>query len=201
MSSIRPKVDVHGHSNYVITEAESCRKHKDQTPAARLTRMKRRFETSGIIRSVEAVLLVHVHDHPHILLLEAHHGNATVYRLPGGKCRANEEDEECLVRKLGKKLFHGVDGVPFRVGELLSTWVRPHFDPLMYPYKPVHVAKEKEMRSVFLVHLDPQVSMGVPRDYRLVAVPLFDLYDNAAKYGSVVAGVPHVLSRLHINLC
>ena len=221
---VRPKVDVFAYSNYAVTEAESCRKHADQSPAAKLFRMKQRFDNFGLIRSVEAVCLVHAHDHPHVLLLESLVGATSVFRLPGGKCTSDEDEVACLHRKLNKKLFHdlapggggaaggagggasvapvGEGGTqPYRVGDLLCTWTRPNFDPLMYPYRPPHVQKVKEVRSIYLVHLEREAGLQVPKDYRLVAVPLFDLFDNAAKYGNVIAGVPHVVSRLHVNLC
>lgn len=201
MSAVRSKIDVHPHSNYVSTAGESCRKHADQSPPAKLARMKARFEATGTIRSVEAVLLVHLHGHPHVLLLETQMGQTAVYRLPGGKCQRDEDEQECLTRKLTKKLFSTAESLPFRVGELLATWTRPNFDPLMYPYKPVHITREKETRSIFVVHMDPECTLNVPKDFTLVAAPLFELYDNAARFGAVIAGLPHVLSRLHINLC
>lgn len=206
----RPKVDVYPHTNYVSAQRPAARKHTDQSAQAKLGRMKARFDAHGAIRSVEAVMLVHVHDHPHVLLLETTIGTNQIYRLPGGKCRRDEDEIECLLRKLDKKVFGVADSSnerkgpaapPCRVGELLATWIRPNFDPLMYPYKPVHVTHEKEIRSVYLVHLHSEAPMRIPSDCNLVAVPLFELFDNAGRFGAVIAGVPHNLSRLHVNLC
>jgi len=36
---------------------------------------------------------------------------------------------------------------------------------------------------------------AVPRNHKLVAAPMFELYDNAAGYGPVIACLPQVLSR------
>ena len=43
---------------------------KDRTVEARFQRMRQEFETCGLRRSVEGVLLVHEHNLPHILLLQ-----------------------------------------------------------------------------------------------------------------------------------
>jgi hypothetical protein len=35
----------------------------------------------------------------------------------------------------------------------------------------------------------------VPKNYTLVAVPLFELYDNFSRYGPMMASIPTMLSR------
>ena len=35
---------------------------------------------------------------------------------------------------------------------------------------------------------------------RLVAVPLYELYDNMARYGPVISSIPLLLSRCRLNL-
>ena len=43
---------------------------KDQSVAARFQRMRDDFEKQGMRRSVDAVLVVHEHGLPHVLLLQ-----------------------------------------------------------------------------------------------------------------------------------
>ena len=43
---------------------------QDMTPPARLSRMEAKYESEGLRRTVEGVLLIHQHDHPHVLLLQ-----------------------------------------------------------------------------------------------------------------------------------
>ena len=43
-------------------------------------------------------------------------------------------------------------------------------------------------------------NFAVPRNYKLVAAPLFELYDNSPGYGPVIASLPQALSRLVTNL-
>jgi hypothetical protein len=110
----------------------------------------------------------------------------------------------------------------FRVGEVLALWHRPSFDRPMYPYIPPHVTQVKETRTIFLIHVTMQdiTSGGLMlnvggggsnrrgggsstsnQQMELVAVPLFELFDNAGKYGVVASGIPHAVSRLHVNFC
>ena len=265
-SAYMRSVDVHSLSNYVVEAAPSVRKHKDQTPFAKLTRLKARYGRSGTVHSVEAVILVHLHGHPHVLLLEsdldisggggassgagshatntpaslssgsrpslfggggpqappttaAHNAPTSVYRLPGGKCLPDEAPLDCLKRKLSKKIFstatadavgssggnvedkrggggtmlplagagmpHSPGGMPGSPGglglsaaaayaipvatvDLASTWQRPNFDGLMYPYRPPHLTASdvKEHRSLFVMQLEREAVFRVPDDFR-----------------------------------
>lgn len=62
---------------------------------------QKRFEERGMRRSVAAVLLVHDHEFPHVLLLQQKGGG---YSLPGGRLRPGESEEDGLRRKLHAKL-------------------------------------------------------------------------------------------------
>ncbi len=42
--------------------------------------------------------------------------------------------------------------------------------------------------------------MQVPTNLRLIAVPLYELYDNAANFGRVIAAVPHMIGRFRLNM-
>lgn len=37
------------------------------------------------------------------------------------------------------------------------------------------------------------------RAYNLIAVPLFEIYENSQRFGPLVASLPHVLSRLDLS--
>lgn len=47
-----------------------------------------RYSKEGIRRSVEAVILVHDHNHPHVLLLQL---GSAFFKLPGGRLRLGED--------------------------------------------------------------------------------------------------------------
>lgn len=42
--------------------------------------------------------------------------------------------------------------------------------------------------------------MQIPKNMRLVAVPLFEVYDNAQRYGPIISSIPQLLSRYHFIL-
>lgn len=67
-----------------------------------------------------------------------------------------------------------------------------------YPYIPAHVTKPKEQTKLFLVQLPERALFAVPKNYKLVAAPLFELYDNSTGYGNLIASLPQVLSRYEL---
>nr|KAJ0220825.1 hypothetical protein LSAT_V11C200099890 [Lactuca sativa] len=152
------------------------------------------YMKEGMRTSVEGILLVQEHNHPHILLLQI--GN-TFCKLPGGRLKPGENETEGLKRKLCSKLaanstglqpdwqfkdfliIHGfVNGMQLQIGECVAVWWRPNFETIMYPYCPPHITKPKECKKLFLVHLSEREYFAVPKNLKLLAVPLFELYDN-----------------------
>ncbi|ETE59204.1 Cleavage and polyadenylation specificity factor subunit 5, partial [Ophiophagus hannah] len=66
-----------------------------------------------------------------------------------------------------------------------------------YPYIPAHITKPKEHKKLFLVQLQEKALFAVPKNYKLVAAPLFELYDNAPGYGPIISSLPQLLSRFN----
>ena len=145
--------------------------------------------------SVEGVILVHNHGHPCVLLLQI--GN--FFKLPGGRLRPGEGELEGLNRKLNNKLGDPANPVSWQISELVSTWWRPNFETFMYPYIPPHITRPKECKKLFLVLLSDHYVFHVPKNYKIVAVPLFELHDNAARYGLPISTLPSALSRFNFN--
>jgi len=108
------------------------------------------------------------------------------------------------------------DGVlgdgPFdwRIHDCVAQWWRPNFETFMYPFIPAHVTRPKECKKMYLIQL-PKKSMffllfegqvlmlicvlemlSVPKNMKLLAVPLFELYDNTARYGPQLSVCTHV---------
>eukprot|EP01006_Ploeotia_vitrea_P008293 TRINITY_DN19564_c0_g1_i1.p1 TRINITY_DN19564_c0_g1~~TRINITY_DN19564_c0_g1_i1.p1 ORF type:complete len:224 (-),score=14.05 TRINITY_DN19564_c0_g1_i1:149-820(-) len=191
------KIDTYQLSNYTFG-MKDAQQDKDNSPPARLLRMKEKYQVEGMRRSVDGVLLVHLHKHPHVLLLQI--GNSC-FKLPGGRCKAGEDEVSCLKRKLNKKLAPSTNYQQpnWEVGELLATFWRPNFDQHMYPYVPPHITKPKECRRLYIVPLPEKCIFSVPRNYKLLAVPLFELQENTKRYGSVIASIPQALSRFNVN--
>jgi cleavage and polyadenylation specificity factor subunit 5 len=80
---------------------------------------------------------------------------------------------------------------------------------LQYPYLPPHIIEPKEIKKLYLVQLPAQSkyiqtrlytdavpeTFAVPQNMKLLAIPIMEFYDNAARYGPQFAGLPYLLSR------
>ncbi|EYU25086.1 hypothetical protein MIMGU_mgv1a019353mg [Erythranthe guttata] len=164
-----------------------------------ITRLDSIYKTEGIRRIVEGILLVHEHNHPYILLLKV---GTAFYKLPGGKLEAGESEINGLKRKLSSKL--GPDPPSpqpdWQIGECVGVWWRTNFETsAVYPYCPPHRTKPRECRKQFVVQLPEREYFVVPKNLQLVSVPFYQLYDNAQKFGHVIASIPEQLSRFQFN--
>lgn len=81
------------------------------------------------------------------------------------------------------------------VFDTLAQWWRPNFEPSMYPYLPPHVTRPKECKKLYFIQLPKSKILSVPKNMKLLAVPLFELYDNNQRYGPQLGAIPHYLSR------
>ncbi|GFR52624.1 hypothetical protein Agub_g15212 [Astrephomene gubernaculifera] len=194
----QPVINVYPVGNYSFgTKAPKL--EKDANVNERLARLKSNYEKDGMRRSVEAILLVQEHNHPHVLLFQL---GQSYFRLPGGRLRPGEDEVEGLRRKLSNNLAPPSTAlqVVWDVGEVLSVFYRPNFDTAFYPYVPPHISRPKECRKLLVVQLPERCVFAVPKNMKLVAVPVFELYDNLPRYGPIISAVPAVLSRLRLNL-
>jgi len=69
----------------------------------------------------------------------------------------------------------------------------------MYPFIPGHISRPKECKKLYFVQLPRSKVLCVPKNMRIVAVPLYELYDNTNKYGPQLAAIPHLLSRYNFE--
>ncbi|XP_077225875.1 pre-mRNA cleavage factor Im 25 kDa subunit 2-like [Tasmannia lanceolata] len=198
MVTTSPVVNAYPLSSYTFGTKEP-KMEKDTSVADRLARMKVNYMKEGMRTSVEAILLVQEHNHPHILLLQI--GN-TFCKLPGGRLKPGENEIEGLKRKLSSKLAANSTSLQpdWQIGECVAIWWRPNFETTMYPYCPPHITKPKECKKLFLVHLSEREYFAVPKNLKLLAVPLFELYDNVQRYGPVISTIPQQLSRFQFNM-
>ncbi|KAJ1437155.1 NUDIX hydrolase-like domain superfamily [Sesbania bispinosa] len=142
---------------------------RDHSFADRIQRMKSKL--TGIEHSVE------LFKHPHLLLLQVRN---SFFKLPGGRLRPGESDTDGLKRKLARKLSlnEDGDGAEWEVGECLGMWWRPDFETLMYPFLPPNVKQPKECTKLFLVKLPESRKFIVPKNLRLLSVPLCQVHEN-----------------------
>ncbi|KAL7278176.1 hypothetical protein ACG7TL_008149 [Trametes sanguinea] len=184
------------------TSTKEAQPEEDPSVAARLQRLQNNYEDFGMRRTVEGILVVHDHGHPHILMLQI--ANA-FFKLPGDYLKPGEDEIEGLKKRLDDRLApptdskqfnasHGVDN-EWEIGDCLAQWWRPNFETFMYPFIPAHITKPKECKKLFLVQMPERKVLAVPKNMKLLAIPLFELYDNAARYGPQLSAIPHLLSR------
>ncbi|KAF2287188.1 hypothetical protein GH714_038696 [Hevea brasiliensis] len=155
------------------------------------------YQAHGLRTCVEAVILVELFKHPHLLLLQIKN---SIFKLPGGRLRPGESDIEGLKRKLSRKLTVNEDKTDWEVGECLGMWWRPDFETLLYPYMPPDGKSPKECTKLYLVRLPVSRKFIVPKNLKLLAVPLCQIHENYKTYGPIISGIPQLLSKFSFNI-
>ncbi|KAJ7207975.1 cleavage and polyadenylation specific factor 5 [Mycena pura] len=184
-------------SNFTFS-TKDAQPEEDPSVSARLQRLQNNYEDFGMRRTVEGILVVHDHGHPHILMLQI--ANA-FFKLPGDYLLPGEDEISGLKKRLDDRLAPpqssgpAADGGDWEIGDCLAQWWRPNFETFMYPFVPAHITKPKECKKLFLVQMPEKKVLAVPKNMKLLAIPLFELYDNAARYGPQLSAIPHLLSR------
>ncbi|TPX72708.1 hypothetical protein SpCBS45565_g00249 [Spizellomyces sp. 'palustris'] len=183
----QPTITLHPLSSYTFG-VKDPQPEEDPSVAARLLRLQSEYQTQGMRITVEGVLVVHEHGHPHVLMLQIAN---TFFKLPGDALKPGEDEVEGLKARLNHKLAPPGGEQPgsgdWEVGELLAVWWRPNFETFMVclhaacsllrkeantfdillPPVPIHTGayyemyqKPKEMKKVYLVHLPDKSFFG-----------------------------------------
>ncbi|GKV11983.1 hypothetical protein SLEP1_g23189 [Rubroshorea leprosula] len=194
----RQVVDIYPLGCYYFGSKEAI-PFKDETLSDRVERMKSNYAAHGLRTCVEAVILVELFKHPHLLLLQVRN---SIFKLPGGRLRPAESDIDGLKRKLSRKLSVGEESneIGWEVGECLGMWWRHDFETLLYPYLPPNMKRPKECIKLFLVKLPMSRRFIVPKNLKLLAVPLCQVHENHKTYGPIISGVPQLLSKFSFNI-
>lgn len=85
-------------SNYNFDSKDLILKRDTSLPAS-LLRLRAEYELTGMRQSVEAIVLVHEHNLPHVLLMQV---APTLFILPGGEVGIDEKDTDALKRHLNQ---------------------------------------------------------------------------------------------------
>ncbi|GAA6017889.1 hypothetical protein JCM11491_001205 [Sporobolomyces phaffii] len=196
-------------SNYSFATKEA-QLDEDPSVNARLQRLEDDYDKHGMRRTVEGLLIVHEHGHPHVLLLQVAN---SFFKLPGDYLKPGEGDIDGLKKRMHLRLGpegsgeqadatmqngwedKGVEG--WEIADAVGQFYRPNFEGFMYPYIPAHISNPKELKTWYLIQLPQSQVLTVPKNMKLIALPLFELYDNAVRYGPQLAAIPHLLSRIN----
>ncbi|WJX28391.1 Pre-mRNA cleavage factor Im 25 kDa subunit 1 [Trifolium repens] len=192
------EVNIYPLNSYYFGSKDSI-PFKDHSLHHRLQRIKSNFDARGMRTCVEAVMMVELFKHPHLLLFQIKN---SIFKLPGGRLRSDESDIDGLKRKLARKLSLDEDGVgaEWEVGECLGMWWRPDFETLMHPFLPPNVKHPKECTKLFLVKLPESRRFTVPKNMKLLSVPLCQIRENQKTYGPIISAVPQLLSKFSFNM-
>lgn len=207
-------------SNYTFGVKDS-QPEEDPSVVARLKRLEEHYNNHGMRRTCEAILVCHEHNHPHILMLQI--ANA-FFKLPGDYLSEGDDEIEGFKKKLDDRLApkgslaENQKPGEWEIGDTLAQWWRPNFETFMYPFVPAHVTRPKECKKLYFIQLPQQSKshrttqsrrltdrhraaevLSVPKNMKLLAVPLFELYDNTARYGPQLSAIPHLLSRYNFE--
>ncbi|KKA31039.1 hypothetical protein TD95_002965 [Thielaviopsis punctulata] len=188
-------------SNYTFG-VKDMQPEEDASVIARLHRLEEHFAEHGMRRTCEGILVCHEHNHPHILMLQIAN---SFFKLPGDYLLPTDDEEDGFRRRLDERLAPMKDGEvegpkgDWVIGDCLAQWWRPNFETFMYPFIPPHVTRPKECKKMYLLQLPQSKSLSVPQNMKLLAVPLFELYDNTARYGPQLSAIPHLLSRYNFE--
>ncbi|KAF1991228.1 cleavage and polyadenylation specificity factor, 25 kDa subunit [Aulographum hederae CBS 113979] len=189
-------------SNYTFG-TKDAQPEEDPSVVSRLERLETHYKEHGMRRTCEGILLCHEHKSPHILMLQI--ANA-FFKLPGDYLQAEDDEIEGFKTRLNDRLapvgsqFSG-EGVndEWQIGDTLAQWWRPNFETFMYPYIPPHCTRPKECKKLYFIHLPRTKVLSVPKNMKLLAVPVFELYDNTQRYGPQLAAIPQYLSKYNFE--
>lgn len=164
---------------------------EDPSVAARLQRLQNNYEDFGMRRTVEGVLVVHDHGHPHILMLQIANAFFKLYvsllvvafmlptsgpsdSSPGDYLKPGEEETSGLKARLDERLApiqgtypfgeqHGVDN-DWEIGDCLAQWWRPNFETFMVRHTPFLTTRRRALRQYRSQWLRGAHSLGPSAD-------------------------------------
>lgn len=193
-------VEIYPLSRYYFGARDPASPARAETAADRALRLKANFAAHGLRTCVHGVLLVELLGRPHLLLLQARNSS---FLLPGGRLRPGEQDVQGLRRKLSSKLSadgHQQEDYGWQIGECIGMCWRSDFESGPFPYLPPNTRAPKECTKMFLIRLPMSRRFIVPRNLKLLAVPLSQIHDNAQVYGPIISGIPNLLSKFSLNV-
>ena len=141
----------------------------------------------------EAVLLIHQHNFPHILLLQTTlKDGSKSYSLPSG---IND-----LSSALNAIMAPNENHV-WKSLDLIAKLNRiDNVNPVLYPYLPAHISKGKQEINVHLVEFpDTLVEIKRASNFKILCIPIHELHDNVSKYGVFLSKLPTLLSKYEIE--
>lgn len=121
-NSSRQSLTIYPLENYTFAVIDAPLKETEKSTKAKLEALEKDYALSGLAFSMETVIILHQHGHPHLLILQK---DAETFMLPSGMMKTGEDDDAALKRVLGEKLSLEAG---FKRRNLLGVWWRPNFE-------------------------------------------------------------------------
>ena len=118
-----------------------------------------------------------------------------MHSRPGGEIEHDETFSDGINRCLNNYLCANEKPIEWKITDIVSKWYRSNAEPAQFPYLPPHITSPKEEKYILLIEMLPNMNFVVPKNYKLVAAPFFELYNNSDNYGNVISSIPNLISR------
>mmetsp|Transcript_4998 Transcript_4998/g.9948 ORF Transcript_4998/g.9948 Transcript_4998/m.9948 type:complete len:211 (-) Transcript_4998:1391-2023(-) len=145
------------------------------------------------------VILLKVNNAPHLLLLREKKIKLK-FALPGGSFKRDETEISALKRLVSQKISRKTET---RIDSFhkIGKWIFPNNDSrVKYAFFPPHLKFQQKELSIFLIELSKIKDFEVDEKWDLLAIPLFEIYDKAGKYGSIISKIPNSITSYLVNL-
>ncbi|KAJ3683357.1 hypothetical protein LUZ60_013584 [Juncus effusus] len=192
------QMDIYPLSSYYFCTKDAVQE-RTESFADRTLRFKSNFEAHGLRICVYGVLVVELLGKSHVLLLQVKN---SFFKLPGGRLRPHETDAQGLNRKLSRDLSSYQESSindDWQIDKCIGTMWRSEFDTSPLCYNPTVTCQPKECIKLFLIRLQMSRQFVVPKNFKLLAVPLFHIRDNSETYGPIISKIPYLLSNFSFN--
>lgn len=121
---MQSSVTLYNISNYTFNTKEASSDLEHTVPSKQIDQLYQYYALKGTRTTVEAILMVHEHNHPNLLMLQNASGQ---FFLPHGPLNVGEDETTGLVRILNS-LLGSSPTQDWDIGEITSVLYRPNFE-------------------------------------------------------------------------
>lgn len=121
---MQSSITVYALQNYTFGSKDASSDLDPILPSKQIDQLYQHYSVKGMKTSVEAILIVHDHQHPHLLMIQNAAGQLS---LPHGSLLMGEDETSGLKRILNT-LLGSKSAIDWDVGEIISVLYRPNFE-------------------------------------------------------------------------
>jgi cleavage and polyadenylation specificity factor subunit 5 len=192
-------IHVYPVTNYSFG-SKAAREEKDATVAEAMVRHKATYQKEGMRRTVCAGARGEPARTPARVASAHEQGSVQAPRGPIEKGRGGDRWLKAQVTQqtVSRGTEAASEGVGRRRVRRAVVPAEPRAVLLPVPPRALHAAER--VRRGLRIRAPTKCVFAVPKNTKLLAVPLFELYGNEQRYGALIASVPHLVSRYNLQL-